>query len=105
MKLRIKGIWIFLISKKEVWKGFKHGNIKNALTPKLWRKDWAGRPQSEAEKLLQESRIDPDGAAELKHLQPLSSGAASFSMDYYASFSTAQESREPVVLRLQSWSI
>lgn len=97
MKLRIKGIWILLIIKKEVWKGFKHGSIKNALTPKVWRKDWAGRPQSEAERLLQESGIDLDRAAELKHLQPLSSGAASFSMDYYASFSTAQESRDPEV--------
>lgn len=97
MKLRIKEIWILLIIKKEVWKSFKHGSIKNALTPKVWRKDWVGRPQSEAERLLQESRIDLDRAAELNHLQSFSIGAASFSMDYYARSSTAQESRDPEV--------
>ena len=79
MKLRIKGIWIFLISKKEVSKGFKHGNIKTALTPKLWRKDWAGRPQSEAERLLQKSRIDLDRAADLTHLNHSVVGSLIFS--------------------------
>lgn len=78
MRLRVKGIWLLLMSKKDLQKGFK------------WRK-MAEESQPEVNQLLQQSRADLDSAAELKHLRPLSGVATSNfnGLGYSASYSTA----------------